>query len=236
MNLSSPLAFRAEAARAVEEAKMAITPELGLDMSLTSPGIVWRRGAYLALIMFQQRKREGTGSRRYGNVLVVVHPALPVDRYDRMRLIVSKITEWCDLETRVGIEGYSYGSFSSSVTVLAELGGYLRCTLKGKAVMWQEFSPNTVKKVGSKKGHADKAAMVDAFQAQLPAGVPRDLGLGCKPEQNPLSDVADAYAVMRCLSEAPAPKPKKKRQTLKQMQAEQDRLQQRKRKRDGSAT
>lgn len=94
----------------------------------------------------------------------------------------------------INIEGYSYGSFSSSVIQLAENGGILRYRLIG--FNYKDIPPTVVKKNATGKGNAKKDQM---YQAWIREGG-FDLKTLFKTENdadNPLSDIVDSYFIMK---------------------------------------
>jgi Holliday junction resolvasome RuvABC endonuclease subunit len=144
---------------------------------------------------FAQRKREIGLYHDYGKVVVWMQPPLPDDRWNAIAMIIDTIIRVVKTlpQPDIFIEGYAYQQQSSSVTVLAELGGALLYRLTQEGLKWVEIAPTANKKHFTGSGNATKDKMVNQMNNVLAA--PTNLGLQCQPHQSPLNDLADAYAL-----------------------------------------
>ena len=96
------------------------------------------------------------------------------------------------------IEAYAFHIQSSSVTVLAELGGVIRNKLVRAGLPFVEVSPTTVKRWFTGSGAADKHDMWRRFQAVTAGSLPLDDLIPGSFEKNipsPHSDVVDSFAL-----------------------------------------
>ncbi len=97
----------------------------------------------------------------------------------------------------VGVEGYAYHMQSSSVTVLAELGGVMRNKLLRAGLRFAEISPTTVKRWFTGSGAADKREMWARFQKVTDGTLPLDKlipGSFAKQIPSPHQDIVDSFA------------------------------------------
>jgi Holliday junction resolvasome RuvABC endonuclease subunit len=90
----------------------------------------------------------------------------------------------------VTIEGYSMGS-KGQVFHIAENTGLLKHKLWNHKIPFDTPAPTTIKKFATGKGNAKKERMYECFLAET--GVDISALLDCKPDNNPCSDVVDAY-------------------------------------------
>jgi Holliday junction resolvasome RuvABC endonuclease subunit len=168
-------------------------------MSLQSPGIVVRQGEDLHFACFQQRKRETLRQRDAvgPHVYLTVWPMAVGDYWDRVHSVVTRVTEFLENfgdDLHIYIENYAFGSRSSSVSKLCELGGALRYQLYIRKWSVTEVSPMTVKKIFSGSGKSTKSQMIQTY---LSRGYPHlYTSLNCGISQHPFEDLVDAVAVL----------------------------------------
>lgn len=141
---------------------------LGLDLSLTSPGIV---------AVTQGRVRPA----------LVSNPKTDVEDGDKYKVRIDRIVRevlraWhLLLPDVVVIEAYAHSRFTSQST-LGEVGGIVRWELSKEDALWVEVVGSTVKKFATGNGRASKAQMLAAAREHFEA-------------KN--DDVADAYWLAR---------------------------------------
>lgn len=106
---------------------------LGLDLSLTKPGIA------------------------YGPIADTLRvPAIKgVDRLSYWRDTFKHLFATVQPDVVV-IEGYSFGSQGQSVVQIAELGGLIRLLMADTGIVWAEVAPATLKKYATGKGNSGK--------------------------------------------------------------------------------
>lgn len=113
-------------------------------------------------------------------------------------MVVSSIIEIVERHEvqRAFLEGYSYGSQSSSVSKLYELGGILRHALWQKGIPFEEHAPSTVKKRFTGSGRADKVQMWRSFREKGFPDLLAMMGLVVgKDVPHPVQDIVDAVAL-----------------------------------------
>lgn len=70
--------------------------------------------------------------------------------------IINRLNDLSNNEIYIGLEGYSYGSSSRSVTGMAELSGYIKIMLYKNKYKYDIIPPSVAKKFISGKGNANK--------------------------------------------------------------------------------
>ena len=98
----------------------------------------------------------------------------------------------------IQIEDYSYGS-TGRVFHIAENLGLLKYKLKMEC-NWDYtlLPPSVIKKFATDKGNANKELMLDAFEKDTGANLPKIFDTTSK---SPISDVADAYFICKYTEE-----------------------------------
>lgn len=92
------------------------------------------------------------------------------------------------------IEGYSYGSVTSSFTSLVENVATLKVLAHQRGIELIPFAPSAVKKIATGKGNAKKAQMYeDGWLKRF--DIDLETMLGAKRDANPISDIVDSYFV-----------------------------------------
>lgn len=104
----------------------------------------------------------------------------------------------------VTMEGYAMGASKGLVFNIAENGGLLKHKMWLAGIEVQCPAPSAVKKHFTTKGNANKLAMYEALKASEGIDVV-DLfvGITTKPEDSPVSDVVDAYAMVKYMIGSP---------------------------------
>lgn len=180
---------------------------VGIDMSLSSPGVAlrWDDAPTVHVWGVQQKKSQLVQTDLdVGKVRLTVVPSCPNEnRWARSHYLVESIVQWVQrhVEAReqhgtvhVFIENYALGMVgSSSVSKLCELGGVLRHALWGKGWSFSELAPTTVKKHFACHGRADKTEMAQAYVRR---GFPALTGSLGPAAQHPYEDIIDAVAIL----------------------------------------
>lgn len=196
---------------------------VGIDMSLSSPGIAikWSGDTKWSLIGFQQRKTDRVISGEpIGEKLLISRLTYPpfTDRWDKIEYLTNVIVELINMNLKeilrkdphvtlkIGIEGYAFRApNSSSITPLAELGGCLRLALRQKfSVQPQEITPSTAKKHFAGNGHASKEQVIQAYHEVHGFPLLNSI-LNVKSHQHPQEDMIDAMAVCYTLMNFTSP-------------------------------
>lgn len=184
---------------------------VGIDMSLSSPGLAACRDGVTHLLGFQQRHRDvPVADAPHGalRVTIAAYPLAEKNRWARAHAVVSTAIAWIRALAGEGtpvhayIEGYALGmTGSASVSSLCELGGILRYALWQNGWTFSELAPSTVKKHFAGNGRADKPAMLAAYLQRGHTALDA-LVVG----QHPQEDMVDALAILttgRLLAENP---------------------------------
>lgn len=207
--------------------------KVGIDFSLTSPAIcVYKNGEYLFISFFNDGGKDWRKSKsktyRYHNELCDIIDIIPYTRkiddsnYRNeqkskmsdalmiVNLIIDKLKLIIDDDVIIGLEGFSYGSISSSTLDLAMYNSFLRMKLIeifGSDVL-NIISPTEGKKMLFGKGNAKKEDMIQSFiDNRLEDGVLinnafwkycKENGVDFK-QPKPIDDLVDAYGILKCI-------------------------------------
>ncbi len=207
--------------------------KVGIDFSLTSPSMcVYKNGEYLFISFFNDSGKDWRKSKsksyRYHNELCNI---IDIISYTRniddsnyrneqktkmadalmiVNLIVEKLKLIIDDEVIIGLEGFSYGSISSSTLDLAMYNSFLRMKLIenfGSNVL-NIISPTEGKKILFGKGNAKKEDMIQAFiDNRLDDNLLMFNAFWqyCKingvdfKQPKPIDDLVDAYAILKSI-------------------------------------
>ena len=207
--------------------------KIGIDFSLTSPAIcVYKNGEYSFISFFNDGgknwKKSKSKSYRYHNELSEIIEVIPYTRKiddDSYRneqktkmsdalmisnLIIEKLKTIIDDEVIIGLEGFSYGSISSSTLDLAMYNSFLRMKLIENfgSDRLNIISPTEGKKMLFGKGNAKKDDMIQAFiDNRLGDDVLVENvfwrycntnGVDFK-QPKPIDDLVDAYGILKSI-------------------------------------
>lgn len=207
--------------------------KVGIDFSLTSPSIcVYKNGEYQFISFFNDGgkdwKKSKSKSYRYHNELCDIIEIIPytrkiddsnyrneqktkmADALMIVNLIIEKLKVIVDDEVIIGLEGFSYGSISSSTLDLAMYNSFLRMKLIENfgADSVNIISPTEGKKMLFGKGNAKKDDMIQAF---IDNRLKDDILLKnvfwqyCKEndidfkQPKPIDDLVDAYGILKSI-------------------------------------
>jgi hypothetical protein len=162
--------------------------KIGIDFSLTSPAIcVYKNGEYSFISFFNDGgkdwKKSKSKSYKYHNDLCEIIDVIPYTRkidssnYRNeqktkmsdalmiVNIIINKLKLIIDDDVIIGLEGFSYGSISSSTLDLAMYNSFLRMKLIENfgSDCLHIISPTEGKKVLFGKGNAKKDDMIKSF-------------------------------------------------------------------------
>ena len=207
--------------------------KIGIDFSLTSPAIcIYKNDEYHFISFFNDGGKDWRKSKsktyRYHNELCDIIEVIPYTRYiddsnyrneqktkmsDALmivNLIIDKLKVIIDDEVIIGLEGFSYGSISSSTLDLAMYNSFLRMKLIenfGSDVL-NIVSPTEGKKMLFGKGNAKKEDMIQAFidnklgdellNNNIFWRYCKDNGVDFK-QPKPIDDLVDAYGILKSI-------------------------------------
>ena len=207
--------------------------KIGIDFSLTSPAIcVYKNGEYSFISFFNDGGKDWKKSKsktyRYHNELNNIIDVIPytrqiddsnyrneqktkmADALMIVSLIIEKLKTIIDGDVIIGLEGFSYGSVSSSTLDLAMYNSFLRMKLIenfGSDVL-NIISPTEGKKKLFGKGNANKEDMIQAFiDNRLEDNdllnnafwsYCKENGVDFK-QPKPIDDLVDAYGILKSI-------------------------------------
>lgn len=123
---------------------------IGLDLSLAATGIA-HPGGEAEVLRPGKIMKDIAGMARIE--LIRAHIAEIIARHTLVELVV--------------IEGYSYGSHLAYAREIGELGGVIRNHLFQERVPYLDVPPNTLKKIATGNGRADKYEVMQAATKRL---------------------------------------------------------------------
>jgi hypothetical protein len=207
--------------------------KIGIDFSLTSPAIcVYKNGEYNFISFFNDSGKDWRKSKsktyKYHNELCEIIDVIPYTRKiddinyrseqkSKMEdalvianLIIDKLKSIIDDDVIIGLEGFSYGSISSSTLDLAMYNSFLRMKLIenfGSDVL-NIISPTEGKKMLFGKGNAKKEDMINSFidnRLEDDVLVKNYFWKYCKEngvdfkQPKPIDDLVDAYGILKSI-------------------------------------
>lgn len=207
--------------------------KIGIDFSLTSPAIcVYKNDEYSFISFFNDGGKDWKKSKsktyRYHNELSEIIEVIPYTRNidgsnyrseqktkmsDALmiaNLIIEKLKSIIDSDVVIGLEGFSYGSISSSTLDLAMYNSFLRMKLIENfgSDCLHIVSPTEGKKMLFGKGNAKKDDMIQAFidnRLEDNVLIDNDLWKYCNKngvdfkQPKPIDDLVDAYGILKSI-------------------------------------
>ena len=207
--------------------------KVGIDFSLTSPSVcIYKNGEYRFISFFNDSGKDWRKSKsksyKYHNDLCGVIDIIPYTRRiddeiyrneqrtkmaDALmiaNLIIDKLKMLIDDEVVIGLEGFSYGSISSSTLDLAMYNSFLRMKLIENfgSDCLNIISPTEGKKILFGKGNAKKEDMIQAFiDNRLNDDIltKNVFWQYCKDNEvdfkqpKPIDDLVDSYAILKSI-------------------------------------
>ena len=207
--------------------------KIGIDFSLTSPAIcIYKNGEYSFISFFNDGGKDWRRSKsklyKYHNELCDIIEVIPYTRKiddsiyrneqktkmaDALmitNLIIDKLKSIIDDNVIIGLEGFSYGSISSSTLDLAMYNSFLRMKIIENfgSDCLNIISPTEGKKVLFGKGNAKKEDMIQAFIDNRLGDdilVNNALWQYCKinsvdfKQPKPIDDLVDAYGILKSI-------------------------------------
>lgn len=209
--------------------------KIGIDFSLISPAVtIYKNKTYHFISFFDDYNKDWKNSKskkfHYHKELNNIIRLVPYTRYidncnyrleqeSKMKsakeiayLIISILKEYIDNNEQViiGLEGFSYGSISSTTLDLALYNSFLRLKLMetfGDDCL-QIISPKEGKKKLSDKGNANKDLMIQSFienKLNDDELIKTDFWKYCSSQEldlkniKPIDDIVDSFAILKSL-------------------------------------
>lgn len=207
--------------------------KIGIDFSLVSPAIcIYKNNKYKFISFFDDYGKDWKKSKskkfQYHNMLSEIMELIPYTRHidnkdyrteqtTKMQsarmiadIIVKRLKEEIDDEVIIGLEGFSYGSISSSTLDLALFNSFLRIKLLetfGEDCLII-ISPTEGKKMLSGKGNANKDIMIDSFisnRLEDEELTKCDFWKFCSSNKldykdiKPIDDLVDSYGILKSI-------------------------------------
>jgi len=168
-----------------------IDQKVGLDWSMTSPGLAYTQDGIIHLFGLSKKKKD-IGTHKISDTISLVVAPYPEfnnnsERFDKVSSVLVDIISTLN-QPSVNLEGYAMGSRGSMAFTIGESTGFLKYKLYSSKVNVHIVSPMTLKKYATGKGNANKDAMMDAFKAKH--------ALETLPNVSCITDVIDAYWLM----------------------------------------
>jgi len=191
-----------------------MTTYIGIDNSIQCPCLVIYKYKKWYIHFFSQRKREERFTYDSNNVFIGTweYPNYK-SREERFHKVTECIaaTIFSSISTlandyKIGIENYSFGSSSSSVTGLAEIGGVLRHKLYKYGLTYEEIPPKKIKKHFTGNGNSNKFHMTRQFDKENIVDLYKELKFTKKQYASvphPIEDIVDATAIVYYLMDKP---------------------------------
>lgn len=207
--------------------------KIGIDFSLTSPAIcVYKNGGYRFISFFNDGGKDWRKSKsksyKYHNdlsdIIEVISYTRKIDDSNYRKeqktkmedalmianLIIEKLKAIIDDEVVIGLEGFSYGSISSSTLDLAMYNSFLRMKLIENfgSECLNIVSPTEGKKILFGKGNAKKEDMIQAFidnRLEDSELMMNAFWQYCKingvdfKQPKPIDDLVDAYGILKSI-------------------------------------
>lgn len=208
--------------------------KIAIDFSIISPAVcIYKDGEYSFISFFDDYGKDWKGGkikmfsyhRQLSEIMELNPYTRHIDKKDyreeqrtkmiAAKMIANKISERLkeivgDEEVIIGLEGFSYGSISSSTLDLALFNSFLRIKLLedfGENCL-VIISPTEGKKRLSGKGNAKKEDMIQAFienRTQDPDIEKCPFWKFCKENEldynniKPIDDICDSYSILRSI-------------------------------------
>jgi hypothetical protein len=207
--------------------------KIGIDFSLTSPAIcIYKDDEYTFISFFNDGgkdwKKSKSKSYRYHNDLIGIIDIIPYtrkidvsdyrseqkskmsDAFEIVNLIIEKLKSVIDDDVIIGLEGFSYGSISSSTLDLAMYNSFLRMKLIENfgSECLNIISPTEGKKILFGKGNAKKEDMIESFidnRLKDNILIKNSFWRYCKENgvdfkyPKPIDDLVDAYGILKSI-------------------------------------
>jgi len=184
---------------------------IGIDMSVASPGLVIYNEIHnkYFFYFYAIRKKEMDfyeDTKKYC-IKSFEYPEWNTreERFEKICDHILKRIQFCigpQEKHKIGIEGYSFGSQSQSMSRLYEIGGVIRNKLYNEKYNFIELSPTKIKKNFTGKGNVNKVFMYEQFKEERLVDFFDILSIKESKVGNipsPISDFVDAYAIIQCL-------------------------------------
>jgi len=139
---------------------------VGIDYSINSPGVSIIdidkpfELKNIKTIVFTKRRKSDYDFKNVTNITIENEYENSIIKYN---YIANHILKYINDNDVVALEGYSFGSRGSLIFNIAEHTGLLKYKLWRNNILFNVFSPNTIKKFATNKGNSDKEGMYEAL-------------------------------------------------------------------------
>ena len=166
---------------------------IGIDYSLTSPAVCVNDGKLKFYYLTTKKKCIGQQSK---DIIGYEHKEWtdPIQRFTYISDFVFDIL-FTTNNSKIFIEGYSFGSKGQGLFQIAENCGILKYRLLEKNYGYNTVVPSVVKKGATGKGNADKDMMYEAFVKETNIDLKQIFDT--EKVGNPISDIADSYFIQK---------------------------------------
>jgi len=189
---------------------------VGIDLSLTSPGLVVRTSDDNLFAYFYPNRKKDIDRNilisTSDNTTIFHLQAFSTDLrrvpslLERYHIIATDLVNTIckhsmhHTATLIRMEGYAFDAKSSSVSKLHELGGIVKYQLYLQKFTVEEIAPTKLKKWFTGHGRATKEDMyMHAIKGCFPELINTFEMQACKGIPNPVQDIVDAYALVESL-------------------------------------
>ena len=173
---------------------------IGIDYSFTSPSICILGDDFASskFYFMNSVKKVCVKALNYDGTRLVKDDFIhDVQRYDHVSdWAIEKIMKYYRKgETRIFLEGFSFGSTTGKIFNVAENGGTLKYKLyKHLGEIPTLFAPTSVKKFYTGQGNCGKDSMVFKLYQSENKDVMKELGMSGQVK-SPVHDIVDSYAI-----------------------------------------
>lgn len=169
----------------------------GIDYSITSPALCVgdaSSGPNDCMYFVYCDKKHAVAPN---NITVFNYPdwGCPQERFDHLSNMMIENLLIYSIE-HVAIEGFSYGS-AGLIFDMAENAGLLKHKLWRAGIEFKIIAPSAVKKFATGRGNAKKDEMYAAWLAAGGRDIQQDFAPKSKNIGNPVSDIVDAFYIMK---------------------------------------
>lgn len=178
------------------------TITIGLDWSLTSPGICIIENGNPTFHFLTEKKKFQTKLRDWLIGYQYPEYSSDIERYSKLaKWAIDTITKhyktdernWLE-KPKIAIEGFSFGSTGSRLFQIAENAGVLKYVLTQNDLEFTTIPPTVIKKFLSGKGNSKKIVMIESFIKKTGIKLHEEFG-SSKLDVKPVDDLVDAWAL-----------------------------------------
>lgn len=171
---------------------------IGLDWSLTSPGICIIENGKPTFHFLTTKKKFQTKLCDWLIGYPYPEYSSDIERYSKLSdwafCIINKVHLDTGIFPKISIEGFSFGSTGSRLFQIAENAGVLKYVLNQYGYNFTVVPPTVIKKFLSGKGNSKKIVMIESFISKTGIKLHEEFG-SSKIDVKPVDDLVDAWAL-----------------------------------------